>query len=95
MVDQKSSNMMEFTHQNLNKDFMSIENGVEKHDQFKDFFSIVEGKFEKEKERKVESQPEVNVTSNVSSNSNYSKEVFSSESKADINKIELMNFFFD
>jgi hypothetical protein len=43
----------------------------------------------------VESQPEVNITSNVSSNSNYSKEVFSSESKADINKIELMNFFFD
>lgn len=74
---------------------MSIESGLEKHDQFKDFFSIVQGKFEKEKERKVESQPEVNVTSNVSSNSNYSKEVFCSENKADINKIELMNFFFD
>ena len=28
-------------------------------------------------------------------NSNASKEVFQSESKADINKIELMNFFFD
>jgi hypothetical protein len=41
--------MMEFTHQNLNKDFMSIDTGVDKNDQFKDFFSIVEGKFEKEK----------------------------------------------
>ena len=28
-------------------------------------------------------------------NSNASKEVFQSETKADINKIELMNFFFD
>lgn len=37
--------MMQFTHQNLNKDFMSIDNVEQyKHngDHFKDFFSIVE-----------------------------------------------------
>lgn len=34
---------MEFTHQNLNKDFMSIDNSQkqENNDHFKDFFSIV------------------------------------------------------
>jgi len=38
---------MEFTHQNLNKDFFSVNqvNIEEKHDQFKDFFSMVEKKF--------------------------------------------------
>ncbi len=38
---------MEFTHQNLNKDFFSVNQGMieEKHDQFRDFFSIVENKF--------------------------------------------------
>jgi hypothetical protein len=42
---------MEFTHQNLNNDFLStvpVEK-EEKNDQFRDFFSIVENKFEKEK----------------------------------------------
>lgn len=48
--------MMEFTHQNLNKDFLTIDQGQgepprEKGDHFKDFFSIVEYKFEKEKEK--------------------------------------------
>ncbi len=39
---------MEFTHQNLNKDFLSIEQSeapLERGDHFKDFFSIVEYKF--------------------------------------------------
>ena len=46
---------MEFTHQNLNKDFLSINTGAntgtyeEKNDKFRDFFSIVQEKFEKEK----------------------------------------------
>ena len=42
---------MQFTHQNLNQDFFSINTRPqdEKNDQFCDFFSIVEQKFEKEK----------------------------------------------
>lgn len=37
---------MQFTHQNLNKDFMTIDNPNDKKqtDQFKDFLSIVDNK---------------------------------------------------
>jgi hypothetical protein len=85
---------MEFTHQNLNQDFLSIHQAPpeppNKGDHFKDFFSIVEYKFEKEKEKKTETHSEeLNVFSGAS------KEVFASENKNEINKIELMNFFFD
>mgnify|MGYP006995454063 CR=1 FL=1 len=37
---------MEFTHQNLNKDFLTTN---EKKDQFADFMSIVDDKFEKDR----------------------------------------------
>ena len=36
---------MEFTHQNLNKDFFTVDLNEDKNDQFKDFFSIVGTKF--------------------------------------------------
>jgi hypothetical protein len=34
---------MEFTHQNLNKDFLTVDNPIneKKNDQFKDFLSII------------------------------------------------------
>jgi len=84
--------MMEFTHQNLNKDFFSINSvpAEEKHDQFNDFFSIVEQNFKKEKNHKKSGKEPENIVA-----SNTSKQNFASETKTDINKIELMNFFID
>jgi hypothetical protein len=37
---------MEFTHQNLNKDFLTGDFGNSKKDQFADFMSIVDEKFQ-------------------------------------------------
>lgn len=68
--------MMQFTHQNLNKDFLSIDKTKEKNDQFKDFFSIVEVKYEREKEqKKINSETKLEGIPNkqLSVNSNASK----------------------
>ena len=42
---------MEFTHQHLNKDFMTLSENKAKTDDFADFLSIVDAKYEKDKKK--------------------------------------------
>ena len=51
---------MEFTHQNLNKDFLTAEQNSKKSkaDDFADFLSIVDAKFEKDKKKTDEIENE-------------------------------------
>lgn len=82
---------MEFTHQNLNKDFLTSN---EKKDQFADFMSIVDDKFEQNRKNIAtrSNHNSVNISSGISNES--SPNNYNSTPKNEIiKKVELINFF--
>lgn len=61
---------MEFTHQNLNKDFLTGDFGNSKKDQFADFMSIVDEKFQDQskqnmKKEKKETQGNIKTSNTI------------------------------
>ena len=53
---------MEFTHQNLNKDFLTGDFGNNKKDQFADFMSIVDQKYEDDRKNGMKKEKPQTVT---------------------------------
>lgn len=64
LPDKDIFNTMEFTHQNLNRDFLTVNNNTS-NDQFADFMSLIDEKYENDKKNKNHINPNLN--------SNYSK----------------------
>lgn len=55
---------MEFTHQNLNKDFLTMNNNTS-NDQFADFMSLIDEKYENDKKNRSHPNP-TNINSSYS-----------------------------